>query len=89
MVDELSRIASDTLGVVLRTLLGSRSYRTVQPEREHDPWDDDCQDGDDELPATVYTAQPVSRGSGIASTAGATSTPAPGAGCVTKPANRC
>ena len=56
MVDELSRIASDTLGEVLRTLLGSRSYRTVQPEREHDPGDD----GHD-LPATAYAPQPVSR----------------------------
>ena len=56
MVDELSRIASDTLGEVLRTLLGSRSYRTVQPEREHDP-----PDGDDELPATAYAPQPDSR----------------------------
>jgi hypothetical protein len=60
VVGELSRIASDTLSEVLRTLLGSRTYRTVQPEREHDPWDDDRQDEDD-LPTTVYAAQPISR----------------------------
>ena len=62
VVDELSRIASDTLGEVLCTLLGSRSYRTVQPEREHDPPDDGHDDdGGDDLPATAYAPQPVSR----------------------------
>jgi hypothetical protein len=66
VVGELSRIASDTLSEVIRTLLGPRSYhrpvRSIRNDREYDPWDDDeHDDGDDEVPPVAIAPQPVIR----------------------------
>lgn len=65
VVGELSRIASDTLSEVIRTLLGPRSHhRPVRPAREYDPWDDDEHehDGDaDEPPPAALAPQPAVR----------------------------
>lgn len=65
VVGELSRIASDTLSEVIRTLLGPRSLNRVRPvrnAREYDPWDDDeHDDGDDEVPPAAIAPQPVVR----------------------------
>lgn len=65
VVGELSRIASDTLSEVIRTLLGTRSHNRVRPVRkdhEYDPWDEDEHDGDgDEPPPTALAPQPVVR----------------------------
>ncbi len=63
VVGELSRIASDTLSEVIRTLLGPRSqHRPVRNAREYDPWDDDENDGDeDEPPPAALAPQPVVR----------------------------
>lgn len=67
VVGELSRIASETLSEVIRTLLGPRSLNRVRPvrnAREYDPWDDDEDehDGDDdEPPPAALAPQPVVR----------------------------
>lgn len=63
VVGELSRIASDTLNEVIRTLLGPRlHHRPVRPAREYDPWDDDeHDDGDDEVPPAAIAPQPAVR----------------------------
>jgi hypothetical protein len=63
VVGELSRIASDTMNEVIRTLLGPRSHhRPVCPAREYDPWDDDEHDGDEgEPPPAAFAPQPVVR----------------------------
>lgn len=65
VVGELSRIASETLSEVIRTLLGPRSLNRVRPlrnDREYDPWDDDEDDGDDdEPPPAALAPQPVVR----------------------------
>ena len=65
VVGELSRIASDTLSEVIRTLLGPRSHpRPVRPAREYDPWDDDEdeRDGDEDVPPPAALApQPAVR----------------------------
>jgi hypothetical protein len=63
VVGELSRIASDTLSEVIRTLLGPRSHlRPVRNDSEYDPWDDDENDGDgDEPPPAALAPQPVVR----------------------------
>lgn len=65
VVGELSRIASDTLSEVIRTLLGPRSLNRVRPvrnAREYDPWDDDEHDGDeDEPPPAALAPQPAVR----------------------------
>lgn len=59
VVGELSRIASDTLSEVIRTLLGPRSYhRPVRPAREYDPWDDE-HDGDEDKPPPVALAPQI------------------------------
>lgn len=63
VVGELSRIASDTLSEVIRTLLGPRSpRRPTRNDREYDPWDDDEHDGDeDEPPPAALAPQPAVR----------------------------
>lgn len=60
---ELSRIASDTLSEVIRTLLGPRSHhRPVRNDREYDRWDDDEHDSDgDGVPPVALASQPVVR----------------------------
>jgi len=62
VVGELSRIASDTLSEVIRTLLGPRTHhRPVRNDREYDPWDDEHDDGDDEVPPAALAPQPAVR----------------------------
>jgi hypothetical protein len=67
VVGELSRIASDTLSEVIRTLLGPRSHhspvRSIRNDREYDPWDgDEHDDGDEgEPPPTALAPPPVVR----------------------------
>jgi hypothetical protein len=65
VVGELSRIASDTLSEVIRTLLGPRSHNRVRPvrnDREYDPWDDgEHDDGDHEVPPVALAPQPAVR----------------------------
>jgi hypothetical protein len=65
VVGELSRIASDTLSEVIRTLLGPRSqHRPVRNAREYDPWDDDEHEhdgGGDDVPSAALAPQPVVR----------------------------
>lgn len=63
VVGELSRIASDSLSEVIRTLLGPRSpRRPTRNDREYDPWDDDeHDDSDDEVPPVAIAPQPAVR----------------------------
>lgn len=62
VVGELSRIASDTLSEVIRTLLGPRSHhRPVRNAREYDPWDDEHDGDEDEPPPAALAPQPAVR----------------------------
>ena len=62
VVGELSRIASDTLSEVIRTLLGPRSHHhPVRTAREYDPWDDEHDGDEHEPPPAALAPQPAVR----------------------------